>query len=418
MNGEYFSTQHWNEVNAQNDGTIRRETRFPDDAGQWILSGPHFFVGTPFYKTPRASCTQNSHYDVLDLTDLPDDYLPRSNYIPACDKAEYQRCTPRVPWVLEGESEPRRVTQYYRHINREMIGPSAERTFIDMIAGKEIGHVNTCIALVFRNEVNLIDYTGMGSTLPVDFFVKSTGQGHANINLLRQLPIYDGDHKTSFRLRSLSCNCLTSEYADLWTACWTEDFKQDRWTKTDARLPESFFLNLTQTWHRDCALRTDYARRQALVEMDALSAMALGLTLDELITIYRVQFPVMRQYESDTWYDANGRIIFTASKGLVGVGLPRKAGMNDVPCEIQYPEGAAVTKPIGWEDARELPDGVRILRTVIDDTLPGGPREKTITYLAPFDRCNREQDYKTAWRVFEERACRDAGEAKRSERHG
>ena len=37
----------------------------------------------------------------------------------------------------------------------------------------------------------------------------------------------------------------------------------------------------------------------------------------------------MRQYEADTWYDANGRIIFTASKGLPGVGLSRKAIKGD-----------------------------------------------------------------------------------------
>lgn len=418
LKGEYFPTQHWNEVNAQNDGTIRRETRFPDHAGQWILSGPHFFVGTQLYKTPRAVCTQNSHYDVLDLTDLPDDYLPRSNYVPACDEAEYQRRTPRVPWVEEGETERKRVTAYYRHISREMIGPSAERTFIPMIAGKEVGHVNTCITLVFRSEVNLIDYTGMGSSLPVDFFVKSTGQGHANINLLRQLPLYDGRHGANFRLRNLACNCLTSGYADLWKACWADEFIQDSWTKTDLRLPGTFFLNLTEVWHRDCALRTDYARRQALVEIDVLAAMALGLTLDELIIIYRVQFPVMRQYEADTWYDANGRIVFTVSKGLTGVGFPRKAGKNDTACEIQFTDGAVETKTVGWEDARKLPEGARILRTVTDDTLPGGPREKTITYVAPFDRCDREQDYQTAWRVFKERASTAAEEARRLERHG
>jgi len=320
--------------------------------------------------------------------------------------------------VEEGETDPKRVTEYYRHINREMIGPSAERTFIPMIAGKQVGHVNTCIALVFKSEFNLIDYTGMGSTLPVDFFVKSTGQGHANINLLRQLPLYDGDHKASFRLRTLSRNCLTSEYADLWETCWEDEFIQDSWTKTDPKLPDAFFLNLTQVWHRDCAARTDYARRQALVENDVLAAMALGLTLEELITIYRVQFPVMRQYEADTWYDANGRITFTASKGLVGVGLPRKTGNNDAPCEIKYPDSAAETKILGWEDARNLPEGTRILRTVMDDTLPGGPREKTITYVAPFDRCDREQDYKSAWRVFEERAGAKLGEVQRLGRHG
>jgi hypothetical protein len=51
---------------------------------------------------------------------------------------------------------------------------------------------------------------------------------------------------------------------------------------------------------------------------------SIKLILEELITIYRVQFPVMQQYERDTWYDRNGRIVFTASKGLSGVGFPRK----------------------------------------------------------------------------------------------
>ncbi|WP_275129192.1 hypothetical protein [Vibrio vulnificus] len=39
----------------------------------------------------------------------------------------------------------------------------------------------------------------------------------------------------------------------------------------------------------------------------------------------------------------------------------------------------------------------------MDDTQPGGPVERTIEYIAPFDKCDREQDYETAWAVFSER---------------
>ena len=192
-------------------------------------------------------------------------------------------------------------------------------------------------------------------------------------------------------LRYLSLNCLTRSYADLWSECWDEAFRQQRWAKDDPRLPNSFFIKLTPTWQRDCALRTDYARRQALVEIDVLVAKALNLTLEELITIYRVQFPVMQQYERDTWYDQNGRIVFTASKGLSGVGFPRKGS------------GRGPNKTTGWEDIQGMTSGT-VSRTILDDTLPGGPVERTITYQAPFDRCDRVEDYRGVWVFFEGQA--------------
>ena len=116
------------------------------------------------------------------------------------------------------------------------------------------------------------------------------------------------------------------------------------------------------------------------MEIDVLTAMSLRLSLDELCTIYRIQFPVLRQNENDTWYDQNGRIVFTCSKGLPGVGFSRAE----------------------WNDIKDMKSGT-VSRIITDDTMPGGPVERTITYMAPFDKCDREEDYRTVWAEFERR---------------
>ncbi len=373
LKGEYFSTVMWDETNAvKRDGTIRRETCFPEQPSELILSGPHFFVGTPFYKTPRAVCTEKAHYDVLDLTELPDDYLPRTNYVPAVDPAEYRRRTPKVPW---GDRKP--VTEFYRLAFRGMIGSAAERTLIGAVTFPAVGHINGVQTTAFKSLDHLLQASFIGHSIVGDFYIKSTGRGNLHY-IWTNLPLIQLTSEMQVRLLTLTC--LTTHYSDLWSSCWQPEFTSDRWAKAAPRLPNSFFSSLLPTWNRNCALRTDYARRQALVEIDVLAAMALGLTLNELKTVYRVQFPVLRMYEADTWYDQNGRIVFTNSKGLTGIGFSR-------------PE---------WNEIKGMKSGT-VERTITDDTLPGGPRQRTITYVAPFDRCDRERDYEIVWAEFERR---------------
>jgi hypothetical protein len=122
--------------------------------------------------------------------------------------------------------------------------------------------------------------------------------------------------------RALRLNCLTTHYADLWNELWPQCADAPGWTLDDPRL--SPWPAKDAKWSREVALRNPFERRWALVEIDALAALELGLTLDELTTIYRTQFPVLRDYENNTYYDAHGRIAFTTNRGLPGVGLDRK----------------------------------------------------------------------------------------------
>lgn len=412
LQGDYYTTVCFDETYAQRDGTIRRATGFVAKPADFVLSGPHFHIGNPLNKTPRPVCTLNSHYDVLNLETLPDDYLPRSNYQPACPPAEYLARTPRVSWVEEGETEAKPVTGYYRMAHRRQLSQSGERTLIAVIAPKGAAHIHPVITTTFRRLPDLITFSGLCTSLVFDFLVKSTGKGDLYESTLRLFPILEST-PNQFAIRALSLSCLTTHYADLWAECWDDNFRQDTFASSDPRLPQDFFSNLTPKWQRHCALRSDYARRQALVEIDVLAAQALGLALDELLTIYRVQFPVMRQYERDTWYDARGRIVFTASKGLVGVGLPRKAGKKDAPCKLTYPDTGNESRRLGWEDIMpkraddgtlqpQVANGTIIERPMIDDTQPGGPIERTIQYVAPFTLADREADYRVAWAHFEQ----------------
>ena len=65
--------------------------------------------------------------------------------------------------------------------------------------------------------------------------------------------------------------------------------------------------------------------------------------------------------------------------------------------------GVGETRQVFENVMLKMEKGQKHLQSLIDDTMPGGPVERTIEYVAPFDRCDREQDYETAWKFFEEK---------------
>lgn len=364
-------SEMWHETYAQNNNTISRKTFFPESAVEMICSGPHIAVANPVFKTPRRICETKGDYDCVDLTAISENYMARTNYEIVVTPAEYALRNHEV----YGQ-------KYYMHpklVSRKMLNLKQERTFNVALLPEGYGHINGLVGVVFKHLRELFICVSSWASIPLDFYVKVMGKANFNFAAAAGFPViaskYDGD----IILRGLLLNALTSNYSELYRKCREFCSTELNWSKKDGRL---FKRKLSKAWEKDMPLRTDFERRQALVEIDVLTAMAIGMNLDQLKTIFRLQFAVAKQYEADTWYDSNGRIVFTNNRSLNGIGFNRSEWENGI-------KGAS--------------DGKRFYRTIIDDTIPGGPVERTIEYVAPFDRCDREKDYEIAWKFFEQK---------------
>ena len=362
----------WDETNDQNNGTIVRKEHFPETLINAILQGPHIGVANPLFKASRSICTLNSDYDIIDLSNISDNYVQRCNYEIGISLSEY---LDRIPYTYWGS----KFNDQYMLCTRKMLNQSGERTLIPAILPPKSAFINGIFGMTFNTNIAVI--AGTFASIPFDFILKATGKSNGRYDTYSTFPLLSSSIiADDISIRSLLLNCLTKNYSLL----WKNEYKNAEyfWSKSDPRLDNKRFSALTSEWTWDTPLRTDYERRQALVEIDVLTAMALGMTLEQLKTIYRIQFPVLQQYEADTWYDANGRIVFTTNRSLVGVGFDRPT----------------------WEhNVKGAPAGKVFTREIEDDTQPGGVIKRTIEYVAPFDKCDREQDYETAWRFFEEK---------------
>lgn len=367
---EIYTTDCWNETNAVVNKIIKRETKYASyDDFEMIYSGPHFFVSTPFYQTPREICDTHRSYDSISLLDIDNLYLPRTNYIPT-DKFHDE--LNKFNTIIENQ----RWVDSYRLLMSEMVNIVSERTMQAIIIPPKVTHINSLISIQYLDDNSLIETAGVTSSIICDFFVKSIGKGHVNYSTIIQL-WSDLKHNYYIQIahKILLLNCLNEHYAEFYERNWDSNFRQIEWSKEDRRLmnPKS----LTNKWNWSTPLRNHFERRQALIEIDVITAMALGLILDELILIYNVQFPVLQQNENDTWYDSTGNIVFTCSKGLTGVGVDRTV----------------------WNTIRDLKAGETYEHTIEKSELYYG---KKVIYHAPFDKCDRIEDYKVAWAHFEE----------------
>jgi hypothetical protein len=380
-------SEGWHETNDVVKGTIKRETIYPNmDSMQMIYSGPHMFISNPLYKTPRKVCINKADYDIIDFCKIDENFISRTNYIPCLPETEYKHL---IQGFVTGQDENGHEVyndwiDYYKSSFRLMLNQAGERTLSGGIIPPKAAHICTVISAIFNSTQLLTEFTGLTSSLVLDFFVKTIGTGALHGGRILSFPLGIADkYKSALFSRTLMLNCLTRHYADLWNECWCDEFCEQAWSIDDPRLKP--FDTLQRNWTWDTPLRNYFERRQALVEIDVIAAMALGLSLKDLEMIYTIQFPVLQQNENDTWYDRKGNIVFTCSKGLTGVGVDRPQ----------------------WDQIRNMQEGETYVHTIEKSELYRGQQ---VTYYAPFTKCDRIEDYRTAWAHFEKMFNNQKGE--------
>lgn len=273
----------WDESIDKKKGYFDSSWQIPESWNDVILQGPHLGVSTPMIKQPNPTMKHNQDWSEIDLEAIPEDFIPATAYAPNRDEkptydADYGS------W--KSENRPVLVSKQFRVAWRQMAALTGFRTMYPSLIPPGTQHVNGVIStgLLDANVPwnNLATVGAFLSSFLSDFELRAIGS-HLWPAIIELTPLRTDFLQEKLNQRYLRLNCLTSAYAPLW-----EEITGEQWT-TDTPL-----RNAKERWH-------------AQNEIDAIVALSLGVTADELCMIYRTQFPVMRRYDQEDLYDANGR---------------------------------------------------------------------------------------------------------------
>jgi hypothetical protein len=350
----------WDESLDRKKGYFQTQWGVPTSWEDVILQGPHLYVATPMYKSVNPTMKSFRDWSATDFETLPPDAIPITAYKPAGLRNKYDADYDH--WNLDA------ARTHYRVAWRAMAANVGERTLIPALIPPGAAHVHgvSSVGLPNGSAESLCATCGILSSLIADFAIRTAPKSTINMATINRLPLVLGHPlQSALVLRVLRLNCITDAYANLWLGAYKEGFNTDRWTGGRPRANRPVLGDVTNEWSASSLLRIAEDRRQALIEIDTLAALMLGVTAEQLCAVYRAQFAVLYGYDHRSYvYDTNGRL---------------------VPYEVLS---------VWWQQGDKISGAERTA------TNQAG---YTYIYELPFRLLDREADMRTAYAEFERR---------------
>lgn len=307
----------WNETTDRKSGYFEVGSKVNSSWDDVILQGPHFTVANPFAKQPNPTMKNNLDWTELDLEALPADFVPRTSYQPVRDgsvnyDADYTK------WVIDEKVVDSRSV--FRMAWRSMANKVSERTLRPTLLPPGPAHIHAVRTAGGISDWELLYVLGIASSLMADFQVRTSVGSEISSTALGQIPAPRdrGGIGRAIIHRVLVLNSLTSEFK---------------------AIAQSIGYPMPTT-------KSAETRRILQVELDVLVGLLLDVSAEELCTIYRTQFPVLRGYEQNDLYDANGRKVpgeinrlyrKSGESGMATEDIMRKHPQSGVEYRFEFP---------------------------------------------------------------------------------
>jgi hypothetical protein len=159
---------------------------------------------------------------------------------------------------------PMPITRYFRYAHRRKGNPANLRTLMPTLIPPGVTHIDSIFSIVFKEEKTALKFLTSNSSIAVDFIARQLGKIDFRLDVTQHYPILSGPHVDAGVSRTLRLVSVTSHYAPFWERNVTDAIRAECWAFDDPRLGPEYELpwpDLPKTWQRECALRSDFARR-------------------------------------------------------------------------------------------------------------------------------------------------------------